>query len=164
MEIRAERPGDEEAIGAVIDAAFAKAEHSDGTEARIVERLRSANALTVTLVATEEEAVIGHVSISPVTINGEHLGWFGLGPVAVSPESQNSGVGARLVYRALGDLRESGAKGCVVLGEPGYYSRFGFSVDPRLVFPGPPAEYFQTLSFDREHPAGTVAYHPAFGA
>jgi putative acetyltransferase len=56
-----------------------------------------------------------------------------------------------------------GAAGCVVLGEPAYYERFGFRAIPRLRYPGPPAEYFQAWAFRGEAPSGTVAYHPAFG-
>jgi predicted N-acetyltransferase YhbS len=65
---------------------------------------------------------------------------------------------------ALRLLRDRGASGCVVLGEPEYYSRFGFQADPNLVFPGVPSEYFQTVSFDSSRPRGTVTYHRAFSA
>lgn len=163
MEIRAEQPGDEAAIRAVVEAAFAGAEHSDGTEGEIVERLRAARALTLSLVAVEGGAVVGHVAISPVTINGANLGWFGLGPVAVSPDRQARGIGSGLVRDTLLRLEADGARGCVVLGEPGYYGRFGFNADDRLRYPGPPPIFFQALSFRGGVPTGTVAYHPAFG-
>ena len=58
--------------------------------------------------------------------------------------------------------REKGAAGCVVLGEPAYYGRFGFLADPALVFPGAPAEYFQVLAFGSSRPRGVVSYHAAF--
>jgi putative acetyltransferase len=163
MQIRSERAGDEAAIGALVEAAFAGAEHSDGTEAEIVERLRGANALTVSLVAEEDGAILGHVVISPVTIDGRPGRWFGLGPVAVSPARQRDGIGAGLIRDGLDQLKANGAAGCVVLGEPAYYGRFGFLADDRLTYPGPPPQYFQALSFDGDFPTGTVTYHPAFG-
>ena len=163
MEIRPERPGDEDAIGSLIGRAFAMAEHSDGTEAQIVERLRRAKALTVSLVAVEGSEIVGHAAFSPVTIEGGDSGWFGLGPVAVDPRRQGQGIGTHLINRGLERLRERGAAGCVVLGEPAYYGRFGFRADPCLIYAGPPPEYFQALPFDGNLPSGAVAYHPAFG-
>lgn len=90
-------------------------------------------------------------------------GWFGLGPVSVLPACQREGVGQRLMQRAIADLRETGARGIVLLGDPAYYARFGFRHDPRLVYPGPPPEYFQRLVLEGEPPAGNVSYAPAFG-
>ena len=162
--IRAERPEDAEAISALITEAFATAPHSDGAEAAIVEALRSAGALTISLVAHEGSQLFGHVAFSPVTIGQADRGWFGLGPVAVLPTNQSRGVGLALIDAGLKELRSRGASGCVVLGEPGYYARFGFRADPRLTFPGPPPEYFQTLRWSDHSAEGEVAYHPAFGA
>ena len=65
---------------------------------------------------------------------------------------------------ALARLRALGARGCVVLGEPGYYARFGFRAEPSLILPDVPAEYFQALSFDGGMPSGIVAYDEAFAA
>ena len=163
MEIRAEMQSDAPVISALIDEAFAGAEHSDGTEAAIVEQLRDAGALTLSLVAAECGEVTGHVALSPVTIDGEDQHWLGVGPVAVLPNRQRHGIGERLVREALIWAEAHGAAGCVVLGEPSYYRRFGFRADPRLRYPGPPPEYFQALAFGDEVPTGTVAYHPAFG-
>ena len=161
MEIRSERPDDENAITALIDRAFALAAHSDGIEAAVVERLRTAEALTVSLVADDDGSIVGHVAFSPVTIDGRNVGWFGLGPVAVDPQRQRGGVGAKLIEEGLIQLRQIGG-GCVVLGEPAYYGRFGFRADPRLAYPGPPPEYFQALAFGDEISAGKVAYQAAF--
>lgn len=163
MEIRPERAGDEPAIAGLIKRAFALAEHSDGTEAEIVERLRDAGALSLSLVATEGADIVGHVAFSPVRIEGRDIGWFGLGPVAVEPQCQRGGIGARLIEEGLAQLRARRSDGCVVLGEPAYYGRFGFKADPRLTYPGPPPEYFQMLSFAEDVPSGSVAYHAAFG-
>ena len=163
MEIRPERPGDEPSIARLITDAFSSAEHSDGTEAAIVERLRQAGALSISLVTVDGGTIVGHAAFSPVTIDRRDAGWFGLGPVAVEPNCQGEGIGSKLIRQGLDQLRAGGARGCVVLGEPGYYGRFGFRADGRLIYPGPPAEYFQMLAFGPQVPSGTVAYHPAFG-
>lgn len=164
MQIRAERPGDEQAISALITAAFLSAEHCAGNEARIVEKLREANSLTISLVATEINDIVGHVAFSPVNIDGRSDGWFGLGPVAVMPNRQRVGIGSALIKAGLARLRERGSRGCVVLGDPAYYSGFGFTADPNLRLAGVPPEYFQRLPFDEQSCVGVVDYHSAFAA
>lgn len=162
--IRDETSGDEAAIAEVTALAFAGAAHSDGTEAAIVAQLRAGGDLALSLVIDRGTATIGHVAFSPVTIDGHHDGWFGLGPVSVLPERQGQGLGSELIERGLERLQESGAAGCVVLGDPGFYRLFGFAHDPRLRYPGPAAEYFQRLLFTGAAPSGTVAYARGFGA
>ncbi len=162
LQIRAEEPSDVESIGPLITRAFASAPHSDGTEATIVQRLRRAGALTLSLVAFQWETVVGHVAFSPVTVDGQGLEWYGLGPVAVEPTLQRGGIGRALIEEGLARLRQMGAQGCVVLGEPEYYGRFGFAATPLLTLDGVPAEYFQALPFADETPRGTVEYQPAF--
>lgn len=142
--------------------AFLNAPHTDHTEQFIVDALRSAGVLTVSLVAKAEGQNIGHVAVSPVALSSGATGWFGLGPISVLPEYQLRGVGSRLMRRALADLDAMGAAGCVVLGDPGYYGRFGFNVVDGLTFPGVPAEYFQALAFTDDIPRAEVAYHQAF--
>jgi putative acetyltransferase len=163
MEIRPEIPSDEKAISELITAAFLEAEHSGGNEARIVDALRKAGSLSVSLVATENGEIVGHVAFSPVTIDDRSDGWFGLGPVAVVPDRQGEGVGSALIEAGLAELRAAGSKGCVVLGEPAYYSRFGFAADPYLWLAGVPPEYFQALKFEEQPCGGEVKYHAAFG-
>ena len=162
--VREERPGDEPAIAALTEAAFCYAAHSDGTEAAIVERLRADGDLALSLVlVNSDEAVIGHAAFSPVSISDGTCGWFGLGPVSVIPLRQRGGIGSVIIEEGLARLSALGAQGCVVLGEPRYYGRFGFRHEPGLQFPGPPAEYFQALRFGQAMPAGVVSYAPAFG-
>lgn len=162
MKIRHELPSDAEAIDAITVAAFKNAAHTDYTEQFIVRELRNSGALSVSFVAEEDGAVIGHVAVSPVTISSGAARWYGIGPISVDPERQGGGIGTRLMRAALDELRASGASGCVVLGEPGYYSRFGFVAVPGLVLPGVPAEYFQAISFKGSLPVGAVSYHDAF--
>jgi putative acetyltransferase len=126
--------------------------------------LRSAGQLALSLVADAEGTLIGHVAASPVSISDGASGWFGLGPISVLPQHQGHGIGSQLVREALRLLRRRGACGCVVLGEPAYYRRFGFQTDPGLVIPGVPQEYFQAMSFDSSQPRGIVTYHEAFNA
>lgn len=162
--IRKENPSDIESIDQLTRSAFASAAYSSGTEAFIVKALRTNHQLTISLVAEEEGALIGHVTISPVTISSGDTGWFGLGPVSVLPEKQGAGVGAGLIRAALSALRELQAEGCVVLGEPAYYGRFGFMANGRLLYPHAPAEYFQVIAFSGETPEGIVEYHDSFNA
>jgi len=163
MEIRFETRSDEETFAKLITAAFLEAEHSSGNEARIVEMLRKAASLTASLVATDNGEIVGHVAFSPVTIYGRNDGWFGLGPVAVMPIRQRQGIGCALIEAGLATLRAQGSKGCVVLGEPAYYRRFGFTADPNLRLSEVPPEYFQRLKFKEQPCGGEVKYHAAFG-
>ena len=164
IKIRKETAADIAAIDAVTISAFLNAPHTSHTEQFIVEALRKAGLLTISLVADAEGTVIGHVAVSPVSISDGASGWFGLGPISVLPEHQGRGVGSRLMQEALHNLREQGAAGCVLLGEPGYYSRFGFRADPNLILPDVPPEYFQAISLGSSRPQGTVSYHEAFNA
>jgi putative acetyltransferase len=138
--------------------------YSSQTEKAIVDALRSAGALTLSLIAIEDGKIIGHVAFSPVTINGKTNGWYGLGPVSVWPNQQGRGIGQALIREGLNNLRDMNAQGCVVLGDPGYYSRFGFVSDPGLRYGDVPPEYFQRLGFTEIVPKGEVVFHPGFDA
>lgn len=160
--LRSERPSDTAAIDTLIAKAFLDAPHASHTEHFIVGALREAGQLSLSLVATDHGDIVGHVAVSPVAVSEGTEGWYGLGPVSVAPERQGQGIGARLVQQALAELRRLGAEGCVVLGEPAYYGRFGFKAVPELVLPDVPPEYFQAVAFRGAMPAGTIAYHAAF--
>jgi putative acetyltransferase len=164
IEIRHEIAADVPVIEAVTVAAFLNAPHTSHTEQFIVSGLRLAGQLTVSLVADAAGRVIGHVAVSPVSISDGASGWFGLGPISVVPQFQSRGVGSRLMREALSVLQAKGAAGCVVLGEPGYYGRFGFRADPNLVLPDVPPEYFQAVAFGSYRPRGIVSYHSAFNS
>lgn len=160
--IRLERPGDIAAITRVTEHAFRSHPHSDQTEHFIIMALRRAGALSVSLVAERDAQVVGHIAFSPVEISDRSEDWYGLGPVAVLPELQHQGIGKALINSGLSALRALSARGCVVLGEPGYYERFGFKSRPECVFEGVPQEYFQSLSFGQHSAVGNVSYHEAF--
>ncbi|WP_411834950.1 GNAT family N-acetyltransferase [Pseudoxanthomonas mexicana] len=143
--------------------AFFNAEHSRHDEHRIVAALRGDGALAVSQVAEHDGYVVGHAAASPVGLSDGSPGWYGLGPISVGPGHQRRGIGTRLVEAVLDALRERGAAGCVVLGEPAFYARFGFRHEPGLILPGVPPAYFQALAFgDRLLPLAEVEYHPAF--
>ena len=164
MEIRAERPADVAAISTTTTAAFKTAPYSSGTEARIIENLRAAQALTLSLVAIDQDDIVGHVAFSPVGIPNSEGDWYGLGPISIRPDRQGRGIGALLIQAGLDQLRSLGAAGCVLLGDPDYYGRFGFESDPDLTYGGAPSPYFQRLILAGPHAKGDVTYHAAFGA
>ncbi len=173
MNIRREKPEDYEAISFVTKTAFRDVEHSSQTEAAIIDALREASVLTVSLVAEKsnengEKEIIGHIAFSPISFAGSEnssTGWYGLGPVSVLPEKQKQGIGSALVHEGLTLLKVAGAEGCVLLGDPEYYKRFGFNNDPRMKLRDVPQEYFLTLPFNKQElPEVEVIYHPAFNA
>ena len=164
IRIRSETTADILAIEAVTAGAFRDAPHTSHTEHFIVNALRDAGQLAVSLVAEADGDVVGHIAISPVSISDGSKHWYGLGPVSVSPQRQRQGIGSQLMGRALDELRQLGAAGCVVLGYPDFYGRFGFNVVPEHILPELPPEYFQAICFGVETPAGKVSYHEAFNA
>jgi len=163
MKIRTETPQDINAIEQITIAAFDGKWYSDQTEYLVIKRLREAGAMSLSLVAETDGKVIGHVAFSVVTINGKNVDWFGLGPVAVSPELQKQGIGSKLIREGLLLIKEKGAKGCVLEGDPGYYQRFGFRSYPGLFYEGTPdPKYFMALPFYADVPEGKVEFHKAF--
>lgn len=162
--IRSETNADIGAITEVTIAAFKTLEISNHTEQFIIEALRAAGALTVSLVADVDGRVVGHIAFSPVTISDGTANWYGLGPVSVLPEYQRKGIGKALMQEGLSGLKKLGAAGCCVVGHPDYYRKFGFDNPRSLVLEGVPPEVFLALSFDGHIPEGTVTFHEAFKA
>jgi putative acetyltransferase len=121
--IREERPEDIAAIRALNDAAFGQPQ-----EGRIVDALRANGGLLLSLVATVDDRVVGHIAYSPVTIEteGQTITGAGLGPMAVLPELQRRGIGSRLVEAGNQRMRDTGQPFIIVLGHAEYYPRFGF--------------------------------------
>jgi len=160
--IRKEEPHDIEAIYSVTAAAFLNAPHTDHNEQYIVNALRVSGALSVSLVAEYQGEVIGHIALSPVTISDSTPDWYGLGPISVMPNWQRQGIGSKLMNEAIQQLRNLNAQGCVLLGEPSYYGRFGFLPIDGLSLAGVPPEYFQARVLHGVPPQGSVCYHPSF--
>jgi len=157
--IRRETAADIEAIADLTAAAFRTVAVSNQTEPFIIEALRGADALALSLVAEIEGNVVGHVAFSPVTISDGTRDWYGLGPVSVLPEYQRQGIGGALIRKGLSMLRGLGGQGCCLVGDPNYYRRFGFRTIPALVHEGVPPEVFLTLPLGEFVPAGVVTFH-----
>lgn len=191
MLIRDERPQDVAAIAQVTEAAFAPRKHDPETmariaesmraagmdmaalakaaeeasgpgEAEVIERLRADNALALSLVGELDGDIIAHIAFSPMQIGTDSRTWFQLGPVSVVPERQRLGHGSALIREALRRLRAMGADGCVLLGYPPYYARFGFALDSGLTWGGNPNPALQRLVFNGAPPQGEIRIHPAF--
>jgi len=162
--IRGETASDVQVIGEVTRIAFEKLAVSQHTEPFIINALRAAGALTVSLVAEIDGQVVGHVAFSPVTISDGNAHWYGLGPVSVLPQYQKRGIGSALIREGLSRLKARGGEGCVLVGDPAYYQRFGFHNLPQLTLEGVPQEYVLGLPFGEDIPRGTVVFHRAFSA
>lgn len=162
--IREERQDDVPVITQITIEAFKTMEFSSHTEQFIIEELRSAGALTVSLVAETDSLVVGHVAFSPLTVSDGTLHWYGLGPVSVLPKFQRQGIGKALIREGLSRLKKLDAKGCCLVGHPEYYRQFGFENPAGLVHAVVPQEVFFALSFDGHTPKGTVTFHEAFKA
>jgi putative acetyltransferase len=121
--IRHARPSDRPAIDSVVQAAFGRAD-----ESRLVEQLRTDEDVIFELVAEEAGDLVGHILFSRLWADRAEL-YAALAPLAVAPERQNSGHGSSLVRAALESGREFGCHGVLVLGDPAYYGRFGFSAE-----------------------------------
>lgn len=160
--IKTTEPKDFDQVIKVISLAFKPIPYSNHDEDEIVNRLAQAGDLSVDLVAMAGDLVVGFVAASPVTIAGERCDWYGLGPVAVLPEYQRQGIGQQLIEKSLKDLVLMDAEGCVVVGEPAYYQRFGFKTSAMIYYPGTPEGYFMSLLFKQNSKKGVVRYHDAF--
>lgn len=164
FKIREETDADANAITEVTVAAFEALDISNRTEQFIIEALRAAGALSISLVAEIDGRVIGHIAFSPLTISDGAQRWYGLGPVSVLPEYQRQGIGKALIEEGLSKLKSMNALGCCLVGHPDYYGRFGFKNVSGLMYEGVPKEAFFTLPFDDHVPQGTVNFHEAFNA
>jgi len=162
--IRDETRADAAVITEVTLAAFETLEISSHTEQFIIEALRSAGALTLSLVAEVDGRVVGHITFSPVTISDGTTDWYGLGPVSVLPEYQRRGFGKALILEGLSRMKDLDAKGCCLVGHPEYYRKFGFENVAGLAVEGVPDEVFFALSFDGRFPQGDVMFHKGFEA
>ena len=160
--IRFETPADEADIREVTVQAFADQTNAEGTEQDIIDALRMRNALSVSLVADRGGRILGHVAFSPASPEDGTTGWYTLGPVSVAPGVQRQGIGHALITTGLARLRETGAAGCIVVGDTNYYSRFGFVKAPRLAPPGGVEDHFMILCLGSPAPDCVINFHDAF--
>lgn len=162
IQIRSEASAEGARIREVTGLAFRGAAHTCQREHLLVDGLREAGALVVSLVAVADQEIVGHVAVSPVTVSTGTGEWFGIGPISVLPEWQRRGVGSRLMEAALAQLHARGARGCVRVGDPKFYGRFGVRSDPALTVPGVPPEVCLRLRFSESNDHGTATFHAAF--
>ena len=162
MIIRSETPEDITAISEVTIAAFSDHPISNHTEQFIINALRCANVLTISLVAEIDGKIVGHVAFSPIKISDGSTDWYGLGPVSVLPELQKQGIGTALILKGISMLKEIGGQGCALVGYPDYYKRFGFKNNPDLIHEGIPQEVFLVLPFYENIAKGKVEFHEGF--
>ncbi|MEV6910323.1 N-acetyltransferase [Amycolatopsis sp. NPDC051071] len=168
MLLRQETPADHEAIHAVHLAAFAK-RSVPVVEAKLVDELRGEGDLigALSIVAERDGEVVGHVCCSPSRLGTDEKSTVGLGPLGVLPAHHKSGVGSALVHAVLGAADALGYGAVVLLGDPNYYSRFGFVLAESFGITPPVAEWaphFQvrTLAAYTEDLRGDFRYAPAF--
>lgn len=161
MLIRNEIDGYAAAIRAVVTEAMKLLPQSTGAEAGIVDRLRADNALSLSLVAEDVGEVVGYLAASDARI-GAMSGWGLIGPVAVLPSRHGQGIGSALMTEVIRQLRAS-SRGAALVGDPGYYGRFGFRAFPGLWLGDVPTWFLQALPFDGSEPEGELIHHPAFG-
>lgn len=160
MDVREEIATDYDAVRTVIEAAFGQP-----AEADLVDALRRDGDAEISLVAVEGDAIVGQILLSRMTAPVRALG---LAPVSVMPSHQGIGVGSKLIQESLALAKAKGWEAVFLLGDPGYYSRFGFRTDTAEVFTSPYAgPYFMALELvdgaltDKD---GDVGYARAFAA
>jgi putative acetyltransferase len=152
--IREERPVDIENVRKLNEKAFTQA-FGQSPEADLVDRLRENCSNILSLVAVQNDQVIGHIYFSPVNISGDKIiEGIGLGPMAVLPEFQRRGIGSQLVQAGIEILKRRGYTFIIVLGHPEYYPRFGFKRAShsgiRSQWEGVPDEAFMILILNEE--------------
>lgn len=165
MRIREEAAGDAAAVRGVNERAFGRRNEAD-----LVEAIRAAGAVTLSLVAEEGSEVVGHILFSPVEVESPSGRWqaVGLGPMSVPPGLQRQGIGAELVREGLARLRAAGHRAVVLVGHPNYYPQFGFVDGARLGLRwevDAPAGVFQVLELvpgALEGRPGVVRFRPEF--
>lgn len=160
--VRPECCADHAAIADLIEKAFFGKPYADGDESELVDKLRQREALSVSLVAELDGKIIGQIAFSPAVASDGSERWYALGPLAVLPEYQGMGIGSQLVQRGLKAIAELNANGCILVGDLGYYGRFGFELSPSNVPHGEPPEHFMVKLFAGPLPQGSISFHEAF--
>jgi putative acetyltransferase len=123
IKVHPETESDIAGIHAIEEAAFGRT-----SEADLVDLCRANDKVSLSLVAVSESRIVGHILFTPVELDPPHPGWkgLGIGPLAVLPEVQRTGIGSRLMTIGLEICRQHGIDFVVLLGDPVYYCHFGF--------------------------------------
>lgn len=162
--LRPETDADIPVIHALTKRAFLGRPYAGGDEQEVVDRLRQQEVLTLSLVAWEGAALVGQITFSPAVCDDGTAPWFALGPVSVEPSRQGLGIGGMLIRAGLRSMRERGGLGCILTGNPDYYTRFGFVVSPEHAPSNEPAEFFMLHHAGPPAPTGRFRFrfHRAF--
>jgi putative acetyltransferase len=162
IEIRPEARADWKAIYEITESAFRGKLYADGDEQDLIDNLRLVDSLFLSLVAVEGEEPVGQITFSPATISSGSQPWYALGPVSVLPARQGEGIGAKLIREGLRRIQDQGALGCILTGNPKYYSRFGFERSPQNVPENESEQYFMLKLLNGQDPVGRFSFHSAF--
>ena len=160
--VRDEEPSDINAIYNLTKRAFLGKRYSDGNEQDLINALRDGGALAQSLVAEEAGEIVGHIAISPAVAKNGSDDWYALGPIAVEPARQRHGIGSILISYCMERLVASNARGCIVLGDTGYYPRHGFVHRPDLAPDGQPTAHYMVRPLNGQTPDKVVDFHPIF--
>lgn len=164
LKVRTEKPGDVPFVHELNALAF-----PTEAEADLVDVLRTKVRPLISLVALDNDDIVGHIMFSPVELEGtSSLKIMGLAPMVVSPDRQRSGIGSELVSEGLLRCSESGAGAVVVLGHPDYYPRFGFvpasmmNIQCEYDVPDEAFMVLELIAGCLDGSEGTIKYHEAF--
>ncbi len=164
--IRPEQASDYEIIYDITKRAFATMPFSGGDEQDLINRLRDNGALEISLVAQIGSDIVGHIAFSKAFPKNETAhdiaDFYALGPIAVEPELQRSGIGSALINAGLDILRGREAAGCILIGNIDYYQRFGFETAPHLCPKGEPADHYMILPLALKNIDSVIGFHPLF--
>jgi putative acetyltransferase len=158
--IRTETPADVDGIDGAVEAAFGRRDEAD-----LVSALRADAAWIpdLSLVADVDGSIVGHIALTRAAVEGSPV--LALAPLAVVPDHQRRGIGSALVWAALQRVAAGPAPTVVVLGDPGFYGRFGFRSARELGITGPfgDIDEFQALGTPATAPVGRMSYSAPFG-
>ena len=169
--IRPEQASDYEVIYDITKRAFAPMPFSGGDEQDLINRLRDKGALEISLVAQIGSDIVGHIAFSKAYPKNEGAEnetahdiaeFYALGPIAVEPELQRSGIGSALINAGIDVLRARGAAGCILIGNIDYYQRFGFETAPHLCPKDEPADHYMILPLALKNIDSVIGFHPLF--
>lgn len=165
INVRIEQETDVDAVRKVVKEAFAGAEHSDGDEHNLVDRLRHSAEFVkdLSLVAEADDRIVGYIMFSRIRIG--HAEALALAPLAVLPEYQNLGIGRTLIHTGHKVARDKGYSCSVVLGAPEYYNKCGYLQASLYGIRAPfevPHRFYMVCPLNPPIPDGVVCYSPAF--
>lgn len=160
--VRPEETGERDAILQIVEAAFGQ-----GDEAALVARLHDDGDVVLSLVAERNGDIRGHILFSRLYVeaDGDRFAAVALAPVSVHPSHQGEGIGTALIEDAHARLQGAGERLSVVLGDPAYYGRFGYTRERATGFESAyQSDALQALAWEDAPATGTLVFPPAFAA